>query len=422
MPEIKPGENKKDFMARCINEVTSEGKEVNQAVAICNSIFDQGAPKVETALDKLIKIKKALEKNGFTVDLPELDELIQRMQIKPVALERTDDSVLVQHDLASVSPNGGEQRILIFPRGNHYIEKADTTLTFDDTFFSQVINSFNDENLSRPFIDKNHEYKESFGDILGLDVDDLGMYARIKLNATGEDLVRGELYTNISPSFGPMTDTTGKRHENALLAVSLTNIPALMGSLPRLQEQLELERSQSKQGGVNMELTRLYKVLELQNGASIDAIIESIQAAQAEGEDNAKIIAALEEQLAAMKTEKDEMAEANEEMKAQLAQVEAEKLEGEAETVVLEAIKKGQYEAAEKDLKIEQYKVNKDWVLKELEIRQPKNDAPVSLGARSDSNAVELSNEDRAIMLSLSMDPDNADERKAFLADINEGV
>jgi multidrug efflux pump subunit AcrA (membrane-fusion protein) len=171
-----------------------------------------------------------------------------------------------------------------------------------------------------------------------------------------------------------------------------------------------------------MELTRIYKVLELQNGASIDAIIESIQAAQAEGEDNAKIIAALEEQLAAMKTEKDEMAEANEEMKAQLAQVEAEKLEGEAETVVLEAIKKGQYEAAEKDLKIEQYKVNKDWVLKELEIRQPKNDAPVSLGARSDSNAVELSNEDRAIMLSLSMDPDNADERKAFLADINEGV
>jgi len=45
MPKVKPGENKKDFIGRCIPIVESEGYEHDQAVAICYSIWERRKDK-----------------------------------------------------------------------------------------------------------------------------------------------------------------------------------------------------------------------------------------------------------------------------------------------------------------------------------------------------------------------------------------
>ena len=40
MPEPKKGEHREAFVKRCIPVLIGEGKEAKQAVAICNSMFD----------------------------------------------------------------------------------------------------------------------------------------------------------------------------------------------------------------------------------------------------------------------------------------------------------------------------------------------------------------------------------------------
>ena len=41
MPKLKPNENRKDFLNRCIPQLVKEGKKQDQAVAICNSMFSR---------------------------------------------------------------------------------------------------------------------------------------------------------------------------------------------------------------------------------------------------------------------------------------------------------------------------------------------------------------------------------------------
>jgi hypothetical protein len=40
MPTPRKGEKRKDFMARCIPQVIDEGKDSEQAVAICSSLWE----------------------------------------------------------------------------------------------------------------------------------------------------------------------------------------------------------------------------------------------------------------------------------------------------------------------------------------------------------------------------------------------
>lgn len=45
MPTPKDGESEKEFMARCIPQLIDEGKEQDQAVAICYSLYEQESKK-----------------------------------------------------------------------------------------------------------------------------------------------------------------------------------------------------------------------------------------------------------------------------------------------------------------------------------------------------------------------------------------
>ena len=41
MPNPRKGEKKDDYISRCIGVLINEGKEQDQAVAICNSMWDE---------------------------------------------------------------------------------------------------------------------------------------------------------------------------------------------------------------------------------------------------------------------------------------------------------------------------------------------------------------------------------------------
>ena len=41
MPQPKPGESKNDYLKRCIPELIYEGRQQNQAIAICYAMYDK---------------------------------------------------------------------------------------------------------------------------------------------------------------------------------------------------------------------------------------------------------------------------------------------------------------------------------------------------------------------------------------------
>ena len=41
MPQPEPGESKNDYLKRCIPELIHEGRQQNQAIAICYAMYDK---------------------------------------------------------------------------------------------------------------------------------------------------------------------------------------------------------------------------------------------------------------------------------------------------------------------------------------------------------------------------------------------
>jgi hypothetical protein len=61
MPNPKPYEKKDDYISRCVGVLINEGKPTDQAVAICNSMWDEAKM---SAYEKTIKKIKNNESNG----------------------------------------------------------------------------------------------------------------------------------------------------------------------------------------------------------------------------------------------------------------------------------------------------------------------------------------------------------------------
>lgn len=51
MPKVRKNEKKEDFMSRCIPMMMEEGKDNDQAVAICSSMFSQHSEKKSMTKD-----------------------------------------------------------------------------------------------------------------------------------------------------------------------------------------------------------------------------------------------------------------------------------------------------------------------------------------------------------------------------------
>lgn len=62
MPRPQKGESKSDFMERCVPEIIAEGKKQDQAVAICNSLYERKSHSVKISEKMWNVFKKILSK------------------------------------------------------------------------------------------------------------------------------------------------------------------------------------------------------------------------------------------------------------------------------------------------------------------------------------------------------------------------
>lgn len=254
-----------------------------------------------------------------------------------------------------------KQKIKVFPKGEFYIEKLARKLSFNDEFFADINIAFSAPTLSKPVIDKDHGLSrgqsESYGDIISLSSQSDGLYAEIQLNKTGIELIKNNQYKYISPAWGKTTDTEGKIYKSKLVAISLTNYPALEGALPDLQSQIQLSKTVvninfENGGNDQMELAKLNELFQLSENDSIDVIADKVVELQ-------KSITEKESKL--------------EELSNEIGAMKAEKLQSEAVSFVTDQIKLGKMHPAIQDIVINRYILNKEDVIAEYSlIPEPK--------------------------------------------------
>ena len=318
------------------------------------------------------------------------------------------------------------QTIQVFPEGKVYIGQYDSVMDCDEKFFNQMITNFNDPALSKPYIDVDHEFKVSYGDIDEFFIKDNKFYMKARLNTKGIAAIKNREYKYISPAFGDVIDTAGVEHKNVLIAVTLTNNPALMGLMPSLQEQvklsgvtnlkigtykLEKETPKVKQGGKMLRLTRL---LNLQELANEDAIMAAVMAVQK----------SLEETLGAIKviTEQKDAAVAEAEgLSKQIEESELAIKTKEKDNFFELAIKNGQLEIKEADDWKGMYDKDSAFVVKMIGGRTKKTEGQKSLTSDK-AGTKELSKQDREIMESEGMDPDKPEDVKKYTKYVLGGV
>jgi hypothetical protein len=311
-----------------------------------------------------------------------------------------------------IEPVRSAQKILIFPRGKFYIEKYGDWITFDDSFFSEISDAYESDALRKPFIDKNHELEESYGELSNPSVEDDGMYFECILNETGIELIQNRIYTSISPTFGELTDTTGKKWNNCLISVSLTNIPALQNNYPDLASQFSLMAEKGyKTFNIkelkmkNLEITRK---LELTPEASDDAILMAIQKLIDEGATLEELASAKEKMIETLSAKIDELTKEKDEAIAQVEEMKAESEKKEFESYFVDALKGEVILPVEKDKYFEFFKKDREFcidTMKKLSIKK-------NVGFTIHDSAI--SEEDKNIMISLKMDPSDKKDLELY--------
>lgn len=303
-----------------------------------------------------------------------------------------------------IKPTKGIQTILVFPRGKFYIEKYQDWVTFDDNFYNQIIDSYNSETIRKPFIDKNHELKESYGILSNPKIEDDGLYYEAELTDKGVELVQSGEYMNISPTFGEIIDNQGKKYNNALISVSLTNIPALLTNIPDLREQLELMRVNSYKTfelsnilGEKMKNLEITRKLELTPEASDEAIAMAIQTLIDKGATAEELIAQKENIIETLNKKIDELTMKTETAEKEVEEMKQAESKKEFENLFMVALESGMILPAEKEDYLELWSTKKDLCIKQLSKFKKKQ-------AIHSFNTIELNDEDKKIMRMAGLD------------------
>lgn len=307
-----------------------------------------------------------------------------------------------------VLPTSSEQRIMIFPRGRFWIAHMRKWMTFNDKFFDKVIKNFDGKVFPQAFIDKNHELGESFGDIVQFEKHEKGLYAILALNELGVTAVKDRQYRYISPFFGTIVDNQKQTHNDILVAITLTNIPALLVSMPQIQDQLTLTQKIDlhRQGGGNMNKLS-YKLNELQKKIGMETMVMLQE--DADPEAMAEVIAAIAEKiteimelLATVTEEKEAAEEGQEEAEEMTAKIKTElaakiKEDGEKEKTAYfdQAVKEGRVDMKNLESWQAQWDKDKDFVIKMLDQVEKNIEGQLTAGSNGNIN---LSKEDIAIM------------------------
>lgn len=162
------------------------------------------------------------------------------------------------------------KKLLVFPRGKFYFDKYKEWFNFDDDFFTEIKKSFNNSVLPKPFVDINHRQDESYGNIIDLEITQEGLYFYIIFNEKGKELLKNNEYQYISPSFGEIVDINGEKHRWYCDSISLTNIPAFLNTIPKIQEQITLNK------GVIMKKIKDLLITKFKLTAETDAAVEDL--------------------------------------------------------------------------------------------------------------------------------------------------
>lgn len=103
MPKVKSGERKKDFMSRCIPMVVNEGKEQDQAVAICSNIWEDS--EAESKAKFIGSIRSLNEEQLKEMHLTKASMISEASSLVPDSLdtEKSFDVLPVVFNLAVVN-------------------------------------------------------------------------------------------------------------------------------------------------------------------------------------------------------------------------------------------------------------------------------------------------------------------------------
>lgn len=335
--------------------------------------------------DKEVEIQAIrFDKEKWTID--EARKWMENHKIKAIEIEPAE-----------------EQEIQVFPRGEHIINNK--IRKFDDEFFKKIIESFNTDSLSKPYIDKNHKRAESYGDIMDLYIKPEGLFAKIKLNKKGTELIKDSEYKYVSPMYGPRTDTKGKEYEYVLYNISLTNNPALEGTLPQLQEQIQLEGEKNMEKKELLEKILASGIVKLEDenadfDTKITEVLGKLYEKLQEISEMALQIKTLQDEKAALTSKVEEQEKEIKKAIEEKEKLEKEKLEKEATERIKMAVEQGQYPVALMEMKIQQYMKDKAEIEKELEL------LPKKIQSKTHEELV-LSEEDQKIVAFAKLDIKN---------------
>lgn len=393
MPNVKDYKTENEWMSACIPVAMQEGLSQEDAKGKCFGMWqnkemqnpiqpeqptgmpaEQAKPeKPKGKIDFMTEIKKLLEKYGVQETDEKIIEIVNSLNVQGMPMIKRLSLIEMQ-----MIDDENKKEILVFPRGKHYVQTKTFSgwIDFNDGFYKKIAMNFDDPALFKPYIDKDHERKESYGDITGYRIANEGMFFSIDLNNAGKEQIRNRVYRYISPTFGDTKDTKSKDHTDWLVTISLVNTPSLMGLIPELQSQLELKfNTKSKTGGkLNMELNfigkQLGKFIELQGEVSPEAIVSALPDILKMLEELTKKV----QELTGAGEKKDEQiaqqAEAMTAMSADLTKIQTEKRQKEADVVIQKAVEMGQYCCNEKfvEMKKAEYIKDPEKILKELEL------------------------------------------------------
>lgn len=146
--------------------------------------------------------------------------------------ETEDETTPMREDVInpiSLSADGTmPQWIKVFPLGQY--EHPRGQLNFDEAFHRRVVQNVN-QRVRRIDIalDTDHDNGAANGWLKEARyVPGDGTHLRVDWTKLGEERIRTGAYRYVSPQFGSFTDPkTGKKHDDVLIAVSLTNFPFL---------------------------------------------------------------------------------------------------------------------------------------------------------------------------------------------------
>lgn len=390
----------------------------------------QAPPK--TKVDMIAEIKKLLVKNNMTIDDNSLLALIEKIQIQGMSMKARIDLL----ELQVLQPVEDEQEIIALPRGKHYVvtRTFQGWVDFNDQLFKNIISNFENKELSAPYIDKEHDRAESFGDILGFRIGDKGLFSKIKLNKFGTELIKERAYKYISPTITNHIDTKGNKITDWLATISLVNSPALLGAMPALQDQLSLQLSvfQNKEKNKKMDnlilqsnFNKINEMLVKFSGKSLSLAGEiSPEAVAAVLSDIMKMLEDLMAKIqeltgqkdAADKTAADATAAANE-VNKQMAVMLNEKKTIECEVVIKDAIEYGVYHPNEKFIELKKKEFMADPQKIKDEITVLKSFVPAGKGQFTSTfiDSKEFSQEDLQIAKSAGFDLNKPEDKAKFL-------